>query len=305
MLQVLLSGLAIGAIYGLVGMGFAIAFYVTRVINFAEGQLLMVAVMVAAWAGRTGTNQWLACLVGIAAAAGVGALTYLVAVRPVLAFDRFSFAWLVSTLGVALILENGAALVWGPTSRSFPTLLAGSSVHLGGATLTLQEAVTIPIAIAMALAFELYRRHTLYGKLGMAIAHDPEMATAVGANTALIATLAFALAGVFAGMAGVLIGPITYSNPYLGDTYGIAGFVALMIGGTARPAAAMAGGLLLGILGEAANKLINTQASDWFPFVVVVVILLILPDGLLSLDRPLRRLVARRSSRAGAVRAAG
>ncbi len=305
MLQVVLSGLAIGSIYGLVGMGFAIAFYVTRVINFAEGQLLMVGVMVAAWVARSGVDAWLAVVVGIAAAAGVGALTYLIAVRPVLAFDRFSFAWLVSTLGVALILENGAALIWGPTSRSFPTLLAGTSVHVGSATLTLQEVVTIFVAIALALLFELYRRKTLFGKLGMAIAHDPEMATAIGANTAVVAMAAFALAGAFAGVAGVLIGPITYSNPYLGDSYGISGFVALMIGGTARPAAAMVGGLLLGVLGQAANQLINTQASDWFPFVVVVVILLVLPEGLLSLVGPLRRLIRRRNGRTKAVEVAG
>jgi len=298
--QVLLSGLAIGAIYGLVGMGFAIAFYVTRVINFAEGQLLMVGVMVAAWFARTGLNPWIAIVLGILAAAAVGAVTYLIAVRPVLAFDRFSFAWLVSTLGVALILENGAALIWGPTSRSFPALMTGTSVHVGSATLTLQEVVTIGVAVAAAIGFELYRRRTLFGKLGMAIAHDPEMATALGANTVLVATAAFALAGAFAGLAGVLIGPITYSNPYLGDTYGIAGFVALMIGGTARPAAAMAGGLLLGILGEAANKLIDTQASDWFPFVVVVVMLLVLPEGLLSLGAPFRQAVRRARAPAGA-----
>lgn len=292
MLQVLLSGLAIGAIYGLVGMGFAIAFYVTRVINFAEGQLLMVAVMVAAAIARSGISPLLAIAGGIAASALVGAATYLVAVRPVLAFDRFSFAWLVSTLGVALILENAAALIWGPTSRSFPALLTGTSVHVGSATLTLQEVVTIVVALGLAVAFELFRRRTLFGKLGMAIAYDPEMASAIGANTTVIATAAFALAGVFAGVAGIMIGPITYSNPYLGDTYGIAGFVALMIGGTRRPVAAMAGGLILGVLGEAANHLINTQASDWFPFVVVVVILLLLPEGLFSLGsrfRVLRR----------------
>jgi branched-chain amino acid transport system permease protein len=287
-LQVLLSGLAIGAIYGLVGMGFAIAFYVTRVINFAEGQLLMVGVMVAAGVARSGISPVIAIAAGIAAPAVVGAATYLVAVKPVLAFDRFSFAWLVSTLGVALILQNGAALIWGPTSRSFPALLAGTSIHVGGATLTLQEIVTIAVAIGLAVAFELFRRKTLFGKLGMAIAYDPEMASAIGANTTLIATAAFALAGAFAGVAGILIGPITYSNPYLGDTYGIAGFVALMIGGTRRPVAAMAGGFILGILGEAANHLINTQASDWFPFVVVVVILLLLPEGLFSLGGRLR-----------------
>ena len=85
-------------------------------------------------------------------------------------------------------------------------------------------------------------------------------------------------------------GSITYSNPYLGNTYGIAGFVALMIGGTERPVAAMVGGLVLGILEEASKSLINTQASDWFPFVVVVVILLLMPQGLFSIGPQLRGL---------------
>jgi branched-chain amino acid transport system permease protein len=116
----------------------------------------------------------------------------------------------------------------------------------------------------------------------MAVAYDPEMASALGANTGLIAVIAFAVAGGFAGVAGVLIGPITYANPYIGNTYGIAGFVALMIGGTARPVAAMAGGLILGVLEETAKSVIDTQASDWFPFVVVLVILLLAPQGLFA-----------------------
>jgi branched-chain amino acid transport system permease protein len=293
-LQVLLSGLAIGAVYGLVGMGFATAFYVTRVINFAQGQLLMAAVMVSAALARTGLSPWISICIGVAAAAGLGAATYVIAVHPVLAFDRFSFAWLVSTLGVALILENAAALLWGPTSRSFPTLLNGSSVHVGGATLTMQEVAAILVAIVCAVAFESFRRRTLFGKLGIAIAHDAEMASVIGANTAVVAAAAFALAGALAGIGGVLIGPITYSNPYLGDTYGIAGFVALMIGGVTRPIGAMLGGFVLGILSEAANRVINTQASDWFPFVVVVVILLLLPEGLFSIRAPLRRLLSAR-----------
>lgn len=290
MLQVVLSGLAIGAIYGLVGMGFAIAFYVTRVINFAEGQLLMVGVMIAAAIARTGVNPVVAVAGGIAAAGIAGVLTYAVAVRPVLAFDRFSFAWLVSTLGIALILQNVAAIIWGPTSRSFPKLLNGTGVHIGSATLTVQEIVTVAVAVAVAISFEIVRKRTLFGKAGMAIAYDPEMASALGANTGAMAVIAFAGAGVFAGIAGVLIGPITYANPYLGDTYGIAGFVALMIGGTERPVGAMVGGLILGVLEEGAKSVINTQASDWFPFVVVVVLLLLMPEGLFSIGSQLRGL---------------
>ena len=291
MLQVLLSGLALGAIYGLVGMGYAIVFYVTRVINFAEGQLLMVGVMVAAAIARAGVSPFIAVLGGIGAAVVASVATYLLAVRPVLAFDRFSFAWLVSTLGVALILENVAAIIWGPTSRSFPPLLAGTSVHFGSATLNLQEVVTIAVAIGLGIVFEVVRTRTLFGKVGMAIAYDPEMASAIGANATLVAIVAFALGGLLAGVGGVMIGPITYANPYLGDNYGIFGFVALMIGGTERPVAAMGGGLLLGVLSEGANHFINTQASDWFPFVVVVLILLVVPEGLFSIGAPLRSLV--------------
>ena len=97
-----------------------------------------------------------------------------------------------------------------------------------------------------------------------------------------------------------MTGPITFSNPYLGETYGIAGFVALMIGGTERPVAAMGGGLILGILDQAANTVINTQASDWFPFVVVVAILLLLPEGLFSLrGSAVVGLLRRRAQEAG------
>lgn len=289
-MQVILSGLAIGAIYGLVGMGFAVAFYVTRVINFAQGQLLMIAVMVTTAVTSAGLPSAVGIAVGLLASCAFGALTYLLAVRPVLAFDRFSFAWLVSTLGAATILESGAALIWGPTSRGFPLLLHRYTVHIGSATLTVQEIAAIVVAVAAVVAFEWVRRRTWFGKLGMAIAEDPEMASGIGANTALVALAAFAAAGLLAGVAGVLVGPITYANPYLGSTYGISGFVALMVGGIERPAAAMAGGLLLGVLSQAANTLINSQASDWFPFLIVVVVLLVDPrDALSSLGRVFRR----------------
>lgn len=293
-MQVILSGLATGAIYGLVGMAFAVAFYVTRVINFAQGQLLMIAVMVTMALASAGLPAVAAGIVGILIACVFGALTYLLAVRPVLAFDRFSFAWLVSTLGAATILESGAALIWGPTSHGFPTLLHGSTLHIGSATLTLQQLAAIAVAVAAVVVFELVRRRTWFGKLGMAVSEDPEMASAIGANTAVMALGAFVFGGLLAGVAGVLVGPITYANPYLGSTYGITGFVALMLGGIDRPAGAMAGGLVLGVLSEAANALINSQASDWFPFLVVIAVLLLKPYERRSSRNPVARLLRTR-----------
>lgn len=294
-MQIVLSGLATGAIYGLVAMGFAIAFYVTRVINFALGQLLMTAVMVTAALARSGWPTAVSALAGLLCAAVFGGLIYLLAVQPVLSFSRFSFAWLVSTLGVATIAEAGAAIIWGPTSRAYPTMLNSQPVHLLGATVSWQELLAVIVSLAVAAAFTVFRRRTLFGKVGMAIAADPEMASAIGVNTRAVAVGAFAIAGLLAGLAGILVGPITFANPYLGETYGINGFVALMIGGIERPVGALFGGLLLGVLSQLANTEINSQASDWFPFLIVVAVLLLTPSGLFAHSwAPLRRLAPRR-----------
>ena len=281
MLQFILSGLATGAVYGLIGMALAISFYVTRVINFAQGQIMMTAIMITATVSSAGFPPLLAVILGILSACVIAVLSYLIAVRPILAFDRFSFGWLVSTLGFAVMVENAAAYIWGPTSRPFPPILNGIGIHIGSAVLTGQQVLAVVVAVLFSGGFELVRKRTLFGKLGVAVASDPEMASAVGANTTVVAIVAFAVSGVFAAVAGILIGPSTFANPYLGSTYGISGFIAMMIGGgTEKPVAAMYGGLLLGILAEGANTFIDSQASDWFPFLVLVVILVLTPRGL-------------------------
>ena len=290
MLQFVLSGLAIGAIYGLIGMALAISYYVTRVINFAQGQLMMVSIMLAAAVFARGYPSWVAVVLGVAASCVLGVVSYWIAVRPILVVNRFSFGWLVSTLGFALVIENTVAYLLGPDSRPFPPLLNDESLRLGGAALTYQQILAIVVAILFAAIFEVARKQTLFGKVGMATAVDPEMASAVGVDITVVAIVTFVIAGLFSGVAGVLIAPRTFANPYLGDTYGTYGFVAMMIGGGAeRPIAAMVGGFLLGLLSEGANSLINSQASDWFPFLVLVIILIVAPRGLFSSSNPLFR----------------
>jgi branched-chain amino acid transport system permease protein len=281
-LQFVLSGVSIGAIYGLLGLALALSFYVTRVINFAQGQMLTIAIVVAASLSEAGYSPWIGVALGPIAACAIGVVSYFVAVRPILKADRFSFGWMVSTLGFGLALENAIAYVVGPRSRAFPPLLNNIGVHLGGALLTAQQILAIAVAAVIVVALVLVRRWTVFGKVGMATASDPEMAECIGANTMMVAAATFALSGLLAGIAGVLIAPRTFANPYLGGTFNTFGFVAMMIGGAENPAFAMYGGLLLGILSEGANTYINSQASDWFPFVVLVLVLLISPKGIFS-----------------------
>jgi branched-chain amino acid transport system permease protein len=276
-------------------MGYAVVYYVTRVINFATGQLFMAAVMVTAVTTIHGWPLWLSILAGIVVSTVGGVVIYFVAVQPVLRFNRLSFAWLVSTLGVGIILESLAALAWGTSSLPFPNLLNGSDANIFGAELTWQQILTVLLAIVITVGFELFRKKTLFGKIGMAISSDPEIASATGANVVRYAVLAFALGGLLVGIAGILVGPLSFANPYLGESFGISGFVALMIGGIERPAASMGGGLILGVLTILANTYINAQASDWFPFVVVMVVLLVTPNGVFTSGVSLKS-VARRFS---------
>ncbi len=297
MLQFLLSGLAIGSIYGLMGMALAISFYVTRVINFAQGQMLMVAIMIVATLTAADISPWIAVVAGLACSCIVAVLSYLIAVKPILAFDRFSFGWLVSTLGFAVVVENAAAYIWGPTSQAFPPILNNTSVHMAGAVLTLQQILAIggdradrrlrahPQAHLVRQGRHGDRRRSGNG-LGDRRQHD-------GGRDRRICDLR-----PLRRIAGVLIGPSTFANPYLGDTFGTYGFIAMMIGGgTEKPASAMFGGLLLGVLAEGANATINSQASDWFPFLVLIVILIVSPRGLFSSGGLLTRLRPARLAR--------
>lgn len=279
LLQILFTGLATGAIYGLLAMGYAIGYAVSGVINFSHGQLMMLSAMVVSAVYTWSTPA--ALLVGLLAAAVAGALVYGIAIWPVVgAQSRGSgFAWLVSTLGVGVVMQAVAAMALGTSSRSFPSLLNGTRFVWSGATITLQEIVAIACAVAAGFALEIFRRTSLLGRAGMAVALDPEAASAVGIDPRRVHVVAFTLAGLLAGLAGILVGPVSFANAYMGGGYGVKGFVALLLAGIARPTLAIGGGLILGLLEAIAAVSITASAVDWFPLVALVAILLIAPNG--------------------------
>jgi branched-chain amino acid transport system permease protein len=300
-MQTLISGLSDGAIYGLIAMGMSLTFYVTRIINFAHGQLLMVAAMVIA----EGTlSHWpLAASIALAfvVAAVTAVLTYVIAVRPVVRRNRFNIIWVASTLGVSIILENGFAYLFGSDTVPFPVLLQNETFHVGGVTISWQQILAFFLALAIGAGFELTRKKTTLGRAGMAVALDPEMASAVGINIDRMAVGAFAVSGALCAVAAVLIGPSSFANPYMGDTYAIYGFIGFIVSKTTYPLSALFAGIVLGVVAEEANALINANAGSWFPFVLVLLLLVMRPSWILiegQAPRPsrLRRLIVRPSS---------
>lgn len=278
LLQVLFTGLTTGAIYGLIAMGYALGYSVSGVINFSHGQLLMAAAMIVSV--TYGSSLAVGITAGIVVATALGVVVYFVAIWPVVkGGSRGGFSWLVSTLGMAVILPAVFAQVYGTQSRGFPPLLASARETLAGASITQQGLLSIGCVLVLGVALELFRRHSLLGKAATAVAADPEQASAVGVNVVRTHVIAFALAGLLAGLAGVLVGPISYANPYMGAGYGVKGFVALLLGGISNPTAAIGGGFILGIVEAIAAVAIGPSTVDWFPLVILVVVLLVTPYG--------------------------
>lgn len=283
LLQILFTGFATGAIYALLAAGYAVGYSVSGVISFCHGQLLMVCVMVVSAVYTTSLIGGI--IAGIAAAALVGAVIYGVAIWPVLRRSRGGFSWLVSTLGIAVILQAIAATLFGNPSRPFPQLFQDTRLTLGGASVTLQGIVAVACAAAVGVSLELFRRRSLFGKAAMAVAADPEAASGVGINATRTHLIAFVLAAVLAAIAGILVGPSSFANAYMGVGYGVKGFVALLLGGITNPTAALGGGIVLGLLEATAAVAVGPSTVDWLPLVVLFGVLLVAPNGVFAYRR--------------------
>lgn len=283
LLQILFTGLATGAIYALLAAGYAIGYSVSGVINFSHGQLLMVCVMVVSAVYTASLAGGI--VAGLASAAVAGAVIYIAAIWPVLRGTRGGFSWLVSTLGVAVILQAVAAAIFGTSTRSFPSLLQGARLTLAGASITLQGILAVACVVAVGVSLELFRRRSLLGKAALAVAADAEAASAVGIDPIRTHIIAFTLAGLLAGVAGILVGPASFANAYMGVGYGVKGFVALLLGGISSPTSALGGGIVLGVLEAVAAVAIGPDTVDWLPLVVLIAVLLAAPNGIFARGR--------------------
>lgn len=278
--QLIVSGLAVGSVYALVALGFAVIFATTRVVNFAQGEFVMVGALVG-YSAHVGMGLPLGVAMAVAGgvAVGVGLVVERVAVAPV-AGPGSGIAWVVSTLGVGIMLRSGAAATWGRAPLPFPALLGSGRVVVGGVAFVPQEALTLLVAIGAMLAFELLRRRTILGKALRAVAFSPLAARLVGISPAVASLLAFGASALLAALAGILIAPLSGAGSEMGTLLGIKGFAAAAVGGLGTFQGALVGGLLLGLVELLAAGLLWPGFSDVAAFLLLILILLVRPDGL-------------------------
>jgi branched-chain amino acid transport system permease protein len=279
LLQLVVSGLALGSMYGLVALGYHITWVTSRTMNFSQGHAVMAGAVVA-YAAYVGLGWPLpaALLLMLVALALFGMLVERVAVRPF--FLAGSPAWLLSTIALGIIAENVAMLSFGKDARAFPSALTVKPILLGGAGFYPQELLIPIVGLAlMALVQVLYHR-TRWGKQWKAVAWNAEAAGLMGINVPRAVMAAYALSALLAGVAGVLLAPILNVAPTMGTIIGLKAFAVAIIGGLTSAPGIIVAGLGYGLIESFVAGYVSTGAREIVGFALVILVLVMRPGGL-------------------------
>ncbi|NDY82303.1 branched-chain amino acid ABC transporter permease [Orrella sp. NBD-18] len=294
-LQAVFSGLALGGIYALVALGFNITHTTTKTFNFGQGEFLAVGTLIGVSAvlllsGKDITEALSVTDVtlaryGIGLIASIvilgifGVLLYFTAVRPFV--GMVGMAWVMSTIGFGIIIQNTALAIWGPTPIVLPSPLGNDVIRIGGAGIVPQEILVLIASILTMFCLDLVLRKTKLGKAVRAVAHSRNAATLMGINVMAIVIFAFVLSSSLAGMAGMLVAPITTASVFMGLTIALKAFSAAIVGGLNNPRGCMLGGFLLGLL-EALVGLWQAELREISIFILIIIVLVVKPEGLLG-----------------------
>lgn len=287
LLQLVVSGLALGSMYGLVALGYHITWVTSRTMNFSQGHVVMAGAVVA-YAAHVGAGWPLvpSLLVTVVAAALFGLLVEFVAVRPF--FRSGSPVWLLSTIALGIIAENVAMLTFGKDARAFPSSLALKPVFFAGAGVYPQELLLPVVGLALMGGVHLFYHRTFYGKQLKAVAWDTEAAGLMGISIPRAVATAYVLSSVLAAMAGVLLAPLLNVSPTMGTLVGLKAFAVAIIGGLTSAGGILLAGFAYGLLESLVAGYLSTGAREIVGFTVVIAMLIVRPWGLLG-SRPARR----------------
>jgi branched-chain amino acid transport system permease protein len=276
-LLILVSGLASGAVYGLMGLGLVIIYRATDVVNFALASLATVGLYAALAVNEHGLPLLLAAVAAIVTTAAVGLVARETVIRPLAQGELLSA--LVMTMGVSLIAESAISTIWDDQPRLFPSLVEGS-VSLGSAAVPAQSLLTIAVAaVAMALVAYLFGR-TSIGTAMRAVAESADTARILGLGSQRIARIAWALGLGLAALAAFLYAPRAGLVPTVLSAPLFRAFAGIFLGGLTSMYGAVIGGLTVGVLDNLAAGYVSAGYRDTFVFSFTILVLLIRPQGL-------------------------
>jgi branched-chain amino acid transport system permease protein len=278
-LQLIVQGTLLGGIYGLIAMGLSLIFGVMGVINFAHGQMMVMAMYVSYWMFVIlGLDPYLSL---IFAAASIFILGYLIQSTIVNRILDYPEAMQVLPLvSVGLILENLALLLWGPDHRSPQTALALKTIWIGNVMIDVSRLIAFTLAIVITVVIFTILRKTNIGKCIRAASDNRTGAILVGIDVKRIYNASFALGAATTGAAGVLLLPLMPLSPHMGHDFTLTAFIVVILGGMGNLIGALVGGLILGVAESMATLILPATLKQVVSFSILIIIMLFRPQGL-------------------------
>lgn len=281
-LNQLINGLHVGSIYALIALGYTMVYGIVKLINFAHGDILMVGAYAAVvLITMLGLPLPLVIVLVIIICVLFGILIERVAYKPLRSSPRISS--LITAIGVSMLLQNLALLIFSPTPKPYPFILSVPPLKLAGLQLGFTTALTIVTSLVLMLILQVFVAKTKLGKSMRAVSEDMEASKLMGVNVNNTITLTFAIGCALAGIGSILYG-LAYPtvSPSLGALPGLKAFIAAVLGGIGIIPGAMLGGFIMGIAESMTKAYISSQLSDAVVYGILIIVLLFKPSGLLG-----------------------
>ena len=284
LLQLVVSGIALGMIYAVIAFGYQLTFATSGTLNFGQGEALMLGALVGL--SLVGTihggpylSYWLMIPIVVVFGALQGMFVEWIAVRPAIRI-KSEFGWIMSTIALAIIFKNVAENIWGKDVLPFPSPLSSEPFTVLGANVQPMQVAVVIGALAIMLAVEIFNRKSIYGKAVVATANDRDAAGLMGINTGMVITFSYALSSATAAFAGALIAPLTLTSATMGASLGLKAFAVAIIGGLTSGMGAIVGGIILGIAETATGFYLSTGYKEVPGLVLLLLVLAVKPSGL-------------------------
>ncbi len=277
-LQFLFSGLTVGATYALAALGFTLIYNASHVINFAQGEFIMLGAMLAVFFAHSGLPLALALVFAILVPALVGVVLEKLAIEPVKGAETVTL--IIITIGASLVIRGLVQVTLGKGTVSLPSFSGDTPIEILGATLLPQSLWVLGVTLVVVIALWYFFTRTLGGKAMLATSFNRVAAELVGINTNWVLFMSFAMSAALGAIGGILVAPITMASYDMGIMLGLKGFVGAVVGGLGNGLGAVLGGLIVGILEAMGAGYISSAYKDAIPFVLILLMLFFMPRGL-------------------------
>ncbi len=278
LLQYLFSGIMIGAIYALAGLGFSIIYNASHVINFAQGEFIMIGGMSASSFAAMGVPLPLAILLAVLVTMIVGFLLEKLAIEP--ARGASVTTLIIITIGASILLRGLAQVVWDKDFHKLQAFSGEIPFKVAGATLLPQSLWVLGAAFVVIAALSWFFNKTLAGKAMLATSFNPLAAQLCGIGTKKVLLMSFGLSAMLGAIGGIVMTPITFTSYDVGIMLGLKGFSAAVLGGLGNGMGAVVGGLIVGIAEALGAGYISSSYKDAIAFIIILFVLLFMPNGL-------------------------